>query len=450
MKISYGLPHASHKAGQLKHVIIFLATALFAFFLPAKLLGQVQPDAALSGLTISEGALTPAFDTNVVSYTDIVDNAANTLQITPATANAGAVIKVNGVVSPSGTAVTIPLIRPGIAARIRVEVNALNGDITVYNVEVLRQSTNALLSNLTASMGTLMPDFAPGINYYRDTVKTGNNQDVLVTVTPTAANMHATITVEGQPVASGQASQPIRLHESRTIKKYKPIHIAVTAQDGNTRLYIVKMLRPYISHNDNLEALTVSKGSLSPGFSPNQKTYNVNVVNSAASIQVTATVAEQHATITINGTTVASGSPSAAIPLAVGENNIAVYVLAQNMRAHHTYTIKVHRAAASGDEMLPAGITDSVVKKPVTTTTIAVTIYPNPASSTFNLKIMNGDNLRKVSLKVRDMQGNVVYQSTGNAGDTFTFGQNFAFGVYSAEVVNGSFVKQVKVIKALQ
>src|SRR6202012_1300274 len=192
-----------------------------------------------------------------------------------------------------------------------------------------------------------------------------------------------------------------RLHKPRTIKKNKPVHIAVTAQDGNTRLYVVKMLRPYISHNDNLESLTVSKGSLSPGFSPGQKTYDVNVVNSASSIEVTPTAAEEHASITVNGTAVTSGSPSAAIPLVVGENDIEVHVVAQNMRAHHPYTVRVHRAALSGDEILPATIADNVAKKPATTTTtptVDVSAYPNPSSSAFNLKIANGDSHNKANV----------------------------------------------------
>ena len=45
------------------------------------------------------------------------------------------------------------------------------------------------------------------------------------------------------------------------------------------------------------------------------------------------------------------------------------------------------------------------------------------------------------------MQGRMVYQTRGSVFDLYKFGQNFANGMYIAEMLNGSRVVRVKLIK---
>ena len=81
------------------------------------------------------------------------------------------------------------------------------------------------LSALTLSDGALVPAFAPAILSY----SVGVAGDVtMVTVTPTANQTSATITVGGAPVNSGEASDPITL----TSGTPAVIDIVVTAADG--------------------------------------------------------------------------------------------------------------------------------------------------------------------------------------------------------------------------
>jgi Domain of unknown function (DUF2341)/Cadherin-like beta sandwich domain/Divergent InlB B-repeat domain len=87
--------------------------------------------------------------------------------------------------------------------------------------------TDATLSNLTISAGTLTPAFASGTTGYTDNVA---NSITSVTVTPTASQAGAAITVNGIAVTSGTASGAINLNIGSN-----PITIIVTAPDGTTK-----------------------------------------------------------------------------------------------------------------------------------------------------------------------------------------------------------------------
>jgi PKD repeat protein len=64
------------------------------------------------------------------------------------------------------------------------------------------------LANLALSAGTLNPKFSSDITSYTASVASANES---ITVTPTLADANATVTVNGNPVASGQPSDPIAL-----------------------------------------------------------------------------------------------------------------------------------------------------------------------------------------------------------------------------------------------
>lgn len=87
-------------------------------------------------------------------------------------------------------------------------------------------SSNANLSSLVLSAGTLSPSFASGTTTYSAGVASNSNT---ITVTPTIADATATITVKGTPVASASASGPITLGIGSNA-----IAVVVTAQDTVT------------------------------------------------------------------------------------------------------------------------------------------------------------------------------------------------------------------------
>ena len=97
-------------------------------------------------------------------------------------------------------------------------------------------SSDADLSGLTLSAGTLDPAFARDSLSYTATVA---NSITSLTVTPTSNHNGATITVNGTSVSSGSASSAISLSVGENT-----ITIVVTAEDGTTtKTYTVTVER---------------------------------------------------------------------------------------------------------------------------------------------------------------------------------------------------------------
>ncbi len=91
------------------------------------------------------------------------------------------------------------------------------------------------LQSLATSAGTLTPVFDAGTTEYSlDVLATVNT----ITVTPVLTDANATMTVNGQPVASGAASQEISLNVGPN-----QIVIVVTAEDESTKTYTVTVNR---------------------------------------------------------------------------------------------------------------------------------------------------------------------------------------------------------------
>ena len=104
-----------------------------------------------------------------------------------------------------------------------------------------------------------------------------------------------------------------------------------------------------------LSNLTLSEGTLSPVFAPGTGSYSAIVPNTSSSITVTPTLSDSSATITVNGTSVSSGSPSLPINLSLGANTITIVVTAQDGITTKTYTVIVNRPALPPVAVVSAG-----------------------------------------------------------------------------------------------
>ena len=120
-----------------------------------------------------------------------------------------------------------------------------------------------------------------------------------------------------------------------------------------------------------LSGLELSSGTLSPAFAGDIREYAASVDSSVSSLTLTPTVNEAHATVTVNGTPVASGSASDAIGLSVGDNTITVEVTAQD-GSKAAYTITVRRAAPSRRGSLAFGSAAYTVSEDGGSVTITV------------------------------------------------------------------------------
>ena len=187
--------------------------------------------------------------------------------------------------------------------------------------------TNADLSYLAMSAGTLAPTFSGATTSYT------------ATVTPTLSDIDAAVKVNGVAVASGSASGAIALSEGSNV-----ITTVVTATNGTTtKTYTVTVLRI----SNRLSNLTLSAGTLTPAFAAASTSYTASVPYVNATLTVTPTVVDSTASVQVrvNGGSyldLDSGSASGPLALNVGANLVEVTVTAQD-NTIKTYTISITR-----------------------------------------------------------------------------------------------------------
>jgi len=294
--------------------------------------------ATLTNLTVSAGTLSPAFVSTTTAYSSPETYATTSVTVTPTANYSSAVITINGATVSSGTA-SAPITLNGGANTITVKVTGTDGSSISYVLTLTRPSSaNDNLAYLVFSKGgAVSPTFSPTTTSY---TLNEINFTSSVTVTPKTSDPTATVKVNGTIVASGTASAPINLNVGPNT-----ISAVVTAQNGiATKTYTVTVTRAP-SSNTNLGYLVLSKGGpVSPAFAPGTTSYTASVANTITSITVTAKTADPAATITINGTAVASTVASAPIALNVGSNIITTVVTAQDGVTTKAYTVTVTRA----------------------------------------------------------------------------------------------------------
>ncbi len=116
---------------------------------------------------------------------------------------------------------------------------------------------------------------------------------------------------------------------------------------SNLILYAIWEDIPALSGNAHLNSLAISTGTLTPAFDPAKTAYSASVGSSISSINVTPATADSKATVTVNGTGVASEN-AMSVSLSTADNIITVVVTAENGTAK-TYRITVNRASSGGD-----------------------------------------------------------------------------------------------------
>ena len=198
--------------------------------------------------------------------------------------------------------------------------------VTVNNLSLPEAFTDAptnLLANSVTLTGRALPN--------------GIATDVWFQYGPTST-YGSTTTL--QSIGSGAAS----VNVTAPLSGFAPggYHFRLVAQNSAGTTYGINQI--VSSNNADLANLTLSATALSPSFTAATTSYTAGVSNATTSMTVTPTRAQANATIKVNGAAVVSGSPSAAIPLAIGVTPITILVTAQDGTTK-TYTVNVTRAA---------------------------------------------------------------------------------------------------------
>lgn len=198
-------------------------------------------NAWLSSLSVDQGTLSPAFSQSELNYTVSVLNTVSSLNLFLTKAEPYEKISVTGAVYSSATgnmnSYKVSNLIVG-SNPIQFVVTAQDDTTKTYSVTVNRApatSSNADLSSLNLSSGTLSPAFASDTTAYTSNVANGVSS---ITLIADVYDSNATMTVNGSPILSGQTSGAINLQLGSNI-----LTIVVTAQNGTTKTYIVTVNR---------------------------------------------------------------------------------------------------------------------------------------------------------------------------------------------------------------
>ena len=176
-------------------------------------------------------------------------------------------------------------------------------------------STNNNLNSLTVSAGSLSPGFSAGTTSYTVNV---DNTVSSINIGATAADAKASVSGAGQKNLN---------YGSNTFS------INVKAESGDTKTYTINVIRKdNRSTDNNLKNISISNGSLSPGFNANTTSYSVSVPFDVTKLNISANPSDAKATVSINN------------PDLIAEKtvNVVITVKAEN-GSTKTYTISVSR-----------------------------------------------------------------------------------------------------------
>ena len=268
-------------------------------------------DATLSALALSDGELSPSFASNVIDYTASAANAASRITVTAARSDSAADIDYL-----DGDGDELTDLDPGTDGHqvdlvvgenvIQVKLTAEDGATTkTYKVTVTRAagvSTDATLSALTLSKGTLSPAFASDVIAYAASVGDSVSR---ITVTAARSDSDAGIAyLDGDDIELADLDTVADGHQVDLVVGANTIKVKVTAGDGTTtKTYTVTVTRAAQSDTDaNLSAIALAHDNgaaiaLSPAFASNVIDYTASVPRSAGEITITVATRDSAATV---------------------------------------------------------------------------------------------------------------------------------------------------------
>jgi PKD repeat protein len=246
------------------------------------------------------------------------DNGTHTFNATLKTAGSQFITAIDVVTNTiTGTQNSIS-VNPAFASQIRVETTTngsgnivsaqsvtVGSSITVYSVT--RDQYGNFIAN---AVGTWSLANKTGTVADSDLVPAGDNKSAVFTG-------HSTGTTAIQILSTG----------------------LISTDSGLLTVLSTQVITP--SNDATLSSLTISSGTLSPAFTSGTHDYTDNVADTVTSVTVTPTVAESHATVTVNGNAVTSSSASPSINLSAGSNIITIVVTAQDGSTRVIYTVTV-------------------------------------------------------------------------------------------------------------
>lgn len=297
-------------------------------------------NASLSALTSDKGTFTPAFNADSMNYVLEVPVNTSSVTLTATTSDT------NATVTGDGTISSIP-------DTASVVVTAQDGTQKTYSVIIRTTGTDASLSDLTVSNGTLNPAFDPATQQYA----------VRVPSSVTSVKVMATPNDTSATVVYDTAFTNIPGNDT----------IVVTAPQGNTMTYVISFA--VMSSDATLSGLTASVGTLDPAFDPNTTSYTLKVPYGTSSVQLLPTTTDSRANAQGAGTI--TGLPK----------TVNITVTAEDGTTK-TYTVDI--------TVLPSSISYNKID--------FGRMYPNPANTSVTFEFDQNVN----SIEIYDVTGVLI------------------------------------------
>lgn len=391
---------------------------------------QAVPGPSLSSLTISAGTLDPGFSPSVTSYSATVPSTVTSFSFTPTAADASFTLSAwdgNTTVAPTSGAPVATTLRLGMNI-LTVTVTDPSEFSTQYVLMITREAPPApaydpRLVSLAVSEGTLSPTFDPAVTSYSVEVPYATSS-----ITVAAASTDAvSISNPSRPMTGGTTFLQVGGNL---------VQVTVTAVDGTTtRTYDLSIVRGDAPTADvDLDSLEVSVGTLTPEFDPAVTSYTVSVPYAVRSMQLTASVADDANTLSLNNAPMTDGVPSDVTVNYNGGSGYSIRVVAPN-QAEKSYSVQITREPPSENADLTAlsisegtlspvfdnAETDYTAEVPYLTTSLSVTGVLEDTTAILrvnNVDTASGVASAPVTLAVGD--NDIVVAATAEDGVTVT------------------------------
>lgn len=223
-------------------------------------------------------------------------------------------------------------------------------DIFVAETKAVAPSSLTGLANLTSNLG--------GLSQEGNALAASVSTDLeFAQIRPFTADPGASIQVRinsGSPESiPANAESTLVLDSGENV-----IELKVTAADGiTTETFTLTAARTIVddSHlrDADLTSLATSAGETTPAFARNLLSYSLVVPNETKSATISPSLSQDQATLSVNGNTVSSGSPSAAFNLSVGSNVFLTTVTAPDGSTKKTYAMAITRLPAEPENIIP-------------------------------------------------------------------------------------------------
>ena len=415
-------------------------------------------DATLSALTLSRGTLDPAFDAATEGYAATVPSTVARVTVTPTTNHEGASVAYldasNAALADADTSSAntfeVDLDTGANVVKVQVTPEDTAAATKTYTLTINRQSTDATLSALATSSGTLTPAFAAETLAY--TVEVGNAV-ARVTVTPTTSHAEASVAyldASNAALADADTSSAATFEVDLEVAD-NVVRVQVTPEDtaAATKTYTLTITR--VSTDAKLAALALSQGTLTPEFAADTLAYTAEVANAVD--EVTVTPETNHAAATVayfdDGDSALADADAEAegfqAALDIGENVVKVRVTAQDGTTTETYALTITRHSTdaslsalslSAGELSPAFAAETAeyavrVENAVARVTVSATTNNANASfvlvgdddaeltdadtssaNTFEVDLEVADNIVKVLVTAQDGIAQQTYKLT--------------------------------------